>query len=422
MRPTHIPRRAARVFFGAAIFACVLLGVFTSAARAQTNPAFAHFGEAWGTKVKIGSVLFSGPTFPAGLGGCSSNSFTGSSSENAGVGVNVPQLLKTGTIANRMDTGRSGSTTFTRATSTIQDVGVLDGVIKADTAQAVSQTNFTDGSGFSFANTSSFVSLSVLGLSVVAPAPNTKIDLPGIGFVVINEQKQNVKSNFAEQIVKLIHVYITVTNNSLGLTKGSEIVVGNANAGLSAPFGSGGPVGGDAYGTSVDVGGAITSGKTAPSSIPCLGGLKTNSVLSVNIPNIASTGTVSTSALGTIGASLTTGETTATVQNVNVLGGLIKADVVKAHAKGTFDGVTHTFSSNGSTFLNLTVAGQTITNPGINTTIQLANVGTLTLYHVIPGTKQMIVRMIDLEIKTNLLGLPTGTHVRIGVSSVKFRS
>ena len=56
-----------------------------------------------------------------------------------------------------------------------------------------------------------------------------------------------------------------------------------------------------------------------------------------------------------------------------------------------------------------------------NMTIQIAQVGTLHVYHVINGPKSITVRMIELVISTNNnLGLPGGTTLRVGNANVNF--
>jgi hypothetical protein len=62
---------------------------------------------------------------------------------------------------------------------------------------------------------------------------------------------------------------------------------------------------------------------------------------------------------------------TAEVANVNVLNGLITADAVRAHATATASGSASSFSSIGSTFKNLKVAGQVMNDVTPNTRIDL---------------------------------------------------
>jgi hypothetical protein len=262
-----------------------------------------------------------------------------------------------------------------------------------------------------------------MGQQINVPAPNTRIDIPGLGYIIVNEQTRTVKSNVATQTVNMLHLYVTVPGNAFGLVSGTQVIVGHASAGISGSLGLGGPLTGSAYGSAANVGNTIIAGKTAEVNVPCLGGSKTATVLSTAIPGIGSTGTVFTTGKGTIGATVSTVETTSTVNGVKLFGGLVKADAVKADAHGTFDGVTHTFSASGSTFTNLRVNGQPVVNVQANAKIELQNIGTLYLNRVMKGTKSMTVRMIELvvTVSNNPLGLKLGSDVRVAVADVGFR-
>jgi hypothetical protein len=75
-----------------------------------------------------------------------------------------------------------------------------------------------------------------------APPPNTVIELPGIGFVILNEQFCDANGTLANQCsdgtalgragltVRNIHVVVTVPDNPSGLTPGAEIIVAEAHS------------------------------------------------------------------------------------------------------------------------------------------------------------------------------------------------
>ncbi|MCX6397376.1 MAG: hypothetical protein NTV23_12880 [Propionibacteriales bacterium] len=86
----------------------------------------------------------------------------------------------------------------------------------------------------------SLVGLSVLGIPIAGtPAPNTTIALPGIGFIVLNEQFCDngaavshtcTASGHTGLTVRAVRVVVTVANNLLGLTPGVELIVAEAHA------------------------------------------------------------------------------------------------------------------------------------------------------------------------------------------------
>lgn len=84
------------------------------------------------------------------------------------------------------------------------------------------------------------VDLSVLGIPIAAtPEPNTVIALPGIGFVILNEQFCD-NGSYASgscsgpmhsgMTVRALRVVVTVANNLLGLDPGVELIVAEAHA------------------------------------------------------------------------------------------------------------------------------------------------------------------------------------------------
>ncbi|HEY2626137.1 MAG TPA: choice-of-anchor P family protein, partial [Candidatus Udaeobacter sp.] len=194
---------------------------------------------------------------------------------------------------------------------------------------------------------------------------------------------------------------------------------------------AGGPgtLDGTAFGTSVNST-IIKSSPTQPASVGCLGNaLITKSQVSINVPNVLASGTITDTAQGSVTASLSTSETTSTVQNVNLLNGIIAASVVHADAKAsTTDGTTFTFSEgSGSYFTGLVVQGVAYANVAANTKLTITlngkTLGTLYLHRVIQGTNSITVRMIELIIASgNSLGLPTGMDIIVASASASLHS
>jgi hypothetical protein len=84
------------------------------------------------------------------------------------------------------------------------------------------RTRSTSGSGFA--------GLKILGLSLPnTVAANTRRDLPGIGYVILNQQTVPSTASSAAMVVNGMHLYVT-TLNLLGLGVGSEIIVAHATA------------------------------------------------------------------------------------------------------------------------------------------------------------------------------------------------
>src|SRR5207237_5895493 len=142
---------------------------------------------------------------------------------------------------------------------------------------------------------STFTNLVVLGVPVSGtPPPNTKITLPGLGFVILNEQSGPVNGHTKTHIsVTAIDVNVTEANG-FGLPIGTHILIAHADSGIhliSFPA----TVSARAYGLltfdKIDKNFA-KSGPWANASIGCTGGNKTVSVTRVSVPGIGSTGTI----------------------------------------------------------------------------------------------------------------------------------
>jgi hypothetical protein len=261
-----------------------------------------------------------------------------------------------------------------------------------------------------------------------APAPNTTINLLGVGKVVLNEQIVTGTSTTKGLTVNMIHVYVTIANTlggGSGIPVGTQIIVADAHSGLSQ---IGGPASldGNAFGTKV-TGTLIKSSATAPVSVGCQGNsLITATQLGINLPlNLLTTGTISDTAQGSVASGKSSSQTTASIQTANLLNGIVQASVIHAQANAsTTNGMTFNFSTSGSSFGSLSVSGF----PGItasvsaNTQVTLAGIGTLYLKRVIQTSNNIEVRMIELVLTSSYMGLPTGTHIYVGDASASLHS
>lgn len=175
--------------------------------------------------------------------------------------VNLDNLLSTGTARSLSQGalippvgGVQGNSTST-SEAAAQNVCILgpgDGscALEADLleAESNSQAGLVSGkSVYSSDAGDTAVPVSINGaqpLGVVAP--NTRVDLPGLGYVVLNEQicdngaslanhcasavDGSATVNHAGLTVRAVHVHITVPSNPLGLPTGLEIVVCEAHS------------------------------------------------------------------------------------------------------------------------------------------------------------------------------------------------
>jgi hypothetical protein len=187
----------------------------------------------------------------------------------------------------------------------------------------------------------------------------------------------------------------------------------------------------DAYGTQATLGNVVVAGRTAVSSLGACGTVAPpvhdeNTVASADASPLFTTGVINTTADGNILGNTLQATATADVHDANVLillGGVITADQVKAVSTTTHDNNGFHTSANGSTFVNLVVAGiPIIVNPPPNTQINLPGFGHVTLNEQITRTRtrsaSFTVNMIHVFIEVeNPLNIPVGTQIVVSHAS-----
>ena len=169
--------------------------------------------------------------------------------------------------------------------------------------------------------------------------------------------------------------------------------------------------------------GLTTSGPFVPAWFGCrMDDLTTGtSASSMAVSSYSTSGAAQTSITNTQDSTGGTVQTTANVNNLNMLSGLITASSIRGAVASTIDATSASSRVVDDTFNGLVVAGQPIgVNPGPNTTIQLANLGNVVLNEQgspVNGSNStyMGINMIDLHVTlANTYGLPIGTQIIIG--------
>jgi len=115
------------------------------------------------------------------------------------------------------------------SSATLGKVSILNGLITADGIIAIASSTIANSN----AEGSSLANLVVNGVQVSEPAPNTRMDLPGVGYVVFNEQiptGDGVTSS--GMTVNMIHVVLQQPGLGGNQTTG-EIIVGSASSSVN---------------------------------------------------------------------------------------------------------------------------------------------------------------------------------------------
>lgn len=118
---------------------------------------------------------------------------------------------------------------------------------------------------------------------------------------------------------------------------------------------------------------------------------------------------------GVIGENAASAQSSSTLQNLNILNGLITAKAVRALASSASNGSTATSNAAGSGFVGLVVNGIALGDaaPAPNTQLALPGVGTVILNEQFQRgdgqtTSGLAVNMIHVRLKDSLTGATTG--------------
>lgn len=123
----------------------------------------------------------------------------------------------------------SGSSATVRTTSTLNAGTLLDGRISFDQIAVVAEDQFNGSTHLRSTTGTSFQGLRILGTALPAQvAPNLKLALPGLGYVVVHDRRMPAAGVGGKLKVNGLRVVID-TANTLGLPVGTEITVAHAD-------------------------------------------------------------------------------------------------------------------------------------------------------------------------------------------------
>ena len=197
-------------------------GLMSTAARAAQTPYVSGQGYAAVVNLATGTQQFAGAALPPEGG-----------MVDADVDAAAVASTLTASTLNSITTGMADSAVGSAQTSAeAADVSILNGLITARQVLGVASSYVNPQAAGSSTDGSALLDLVVNGVPLAGtPSPNTRIDLAGVGYVVLNEQTPTGNGVTTSGIsVNMIHV---VLRNALtGLTTG-EIVVGSATSAVA---------------------------------------------------------------------------------------------------------------------------------------------------------------------------------------------
>lgn len=194
----------------------LLLTPATVKAQSVSGEAYAALVNSGGSVQKFAAAVLPG---------------TGGMTEGELESLNVASALDSRWLTS-VATGTVEDGVTSQIWSSAENVTILGGLITADIVTAISSSYSTGFTVASDAEGSGFVRLVVNGIpQAVDPAPNTRIDIPGVGYVLLNEQVRTGDGvNTSGLAVNMIRVVVVDATTG---SKTGEIVVGSASSGVS---------------------------------------------------------------------------------------------------------------------------------------------------------------------------------------------
>lgn len=154
----------------------------------------------------------------------------GSVGQDQATDVTIASLVTAQDVFATASGASDGTASDAVSSATLGTVSVLSGLITADGVVAMASSTLGNNStaGSSLAN------LIVNGAQVENPAPNTRVNLPGVGYVVLNEQVPTSGG----VTVNMIHVVLQqpvvgLLGSVTGYRTTGDIIVGSASSGVN---------------------------------------------------------------------------------------------------------------------------------------------------------------------------------------------
>lgn len=285
--------------------------------------------------------------------------------------ANVPLLVSAKVLGNSSSSELDPSTST--ASSTVADVNLLSGLVKATTVRAVSQSNASPFSS-SYNSKGSVIQGLTVGGKRVAVAPNlrVKVNVFLLGTVAeLHVMEEKGTSSFQDGVSTSSHsmnaLRLVLLKNYLGLPAGTTVVIAHAESDAQSPISSCPDVksvSGEAFTAYVDgdlAGEDLVEAKVGDAVLPPTGGSDTDGV-AADIPGVVTSVTAYNTTSGSLDPN-PHATSRSIVEGVNVLNGVVTAKVLDVRSTSSADGTTAgtTFASN---FVDLRVDGQLIVASG----------------------------------------------------------
>lgn len=380
-----------------------------------------------------------GATYIKALGGVVSSDLTAQTAVNGGpartssnstAAANVKGLLSVGAAETTTSATKDANGIKIHSYARVAGVNLLNGLVKIDAVETnVTTTGKPDGTS-SAVGTNKLLGIKILGVNLPLNIPeNYGVNIPGVAAISLNFTAHAGTQELAATRGWALAIQLLKPRD--GFDTGTTIILNPVNHYLqeAVPAADAPRLGGFSYASriSAKVGDSISvvSDPTAFIGTPFNGSddkVLRNTTATLNIPGVATLGTItstSQSKRDTTGDAYIT-NTNKTV-NLNLLGGLVKADAIQVEATGRVVNGVWTQSMKMTT-VNLVIAGQQIPiNVAPNTAIDIAGLGKVELNKQGTLPDQRINRIDGLRITldTARAGLPVGAVIEFAIAGTQ---
>ncbi|GAB3822541.1 choice-of-anchor P family protein [Kribbella italica] len=389
MRP-RINKKLAAV--GVAAVVGVASTIALTSGSANASPVYGYNGYSIGTDVQ-GGIVASGPQVKSEIS-CTTDATRKSRNDLATANVNdqtIAKTVTTDTFAFAEKRGNGVTSTATAADIRVGSLLHLKGAKTTTTAWIKNGVTYYTGS-------TTFADVRIGSVSVrslLKAKPNTKVAVPGLGYIVLN-RVGGVKTDagiysYAQAVV----LHATVRNRYI--PEGVDVAVLKTRAEVTKPATA--LVIGDAYATKANVDKLVKSGPTSYQAT-CQGtGGRTDRVAvgEVNIPKVAYVGAAFTTKRGDIGPNKSYVDFSSHVAGIKVANLSIGAIESSASAWKTKDGKVGLNSR--STIASIKVGNKVYpVKTGENAELEIPGIAKLTFNQVLRQSRYISVNALVIDV------------------------
>ena len=338
------------------------------------------------------------------------------------------KIVEVGASRSTALTTRAEDTAKVTTTSGVTDLSLLDGLVTASVVRGRATVTATRAALVAATSGSIVEDLVVAGepIDLVSVAPNTRLALPGVGTLTLRQVTNVAIPGSRRTEVQMMVLRVNVANR-FGLPLGTEIVIGRAFAGYyRTPATT--SVTGVAYGTEANaaIGSTLQNqiGRAAVVGMTCRGTdgeTIVRRLSALNVGNVLDVGPVRSTARGGSIGNGAVAHTTANVEAVSMLGGLVQAARLSAVAWDRRTATGRISSAEGTGVFGLRIGGIGLGNvTSFNRGLTVPGVGGMVVNEVIPPltasgpNSRLRVNALRLTVGLPTSPLPIGAEIIVG--------